>query len=81
MAEFITFNNEADAIALNNAITAMLQPLWGDGITNNYCTPKKHPEQDLWAVIIEPGYEECFSDAQLNEAVELTEDWFQYPTF
>lgn len=76
---FIVFNNSASAHALNDRITFDLRTLWSDGITNNYCEVKKHPTQDLWAVIIEPNYEKYFTQQELNSSVELTSDWNTTP--
>lgn len=76
MGKYIVFNNEADAVALNEAKTALIP--WTDGITNNYCIPKRHPERNEWAVIIQPGYEQYFTTEELNSAIELTEDWFTF---
>lgn len=76
---YIVFNNSASANALNDRITFDLQNVWSDGITNNYCEVKKHPTQELWAVIIEPNYEQYFTQQELNSSVQLTSDWNTTP--
>lgn len=76
---YVVFNNSQDAHALNSRITSQLLGSWSDGITNNYCEVKKHPVQDLWAVIVEPIYEQYFTQQELNSSIELTSDWNTAP--
>lgn len=76
---FIIFDTKQPAVALNNRITSDLKPKWTDEITNNYCDILKHPTQDLWAIIIQPGYENYFTQSELNAAQELTPDWIIIP--
>lgn len=75
----IIFDNTQDAIALNERITTDSIPEWTDGVTDNYCDVLKHPTQNLWAIIIQPGYEDFFTSAELNAAQELTSDWITIP--
>lgn len=74
-SKFIIFNTESEAIILNNRVTADLLSTWTDGITNNYCNARKHPTLDKWAVIIEHGYEQYFTESEITSIVELGEDW------
>jgi len=41
-----------------------------------YAIPQKHPEKELYAVCIDDNYTQLFSEQEINEAAELTEDWF-----
>jgi hypothetical protein len=75
MDVFIVLSSSSEAEALNNRITFDMEPHWTDGVTDNYCNVIKHPTQDLWAVIVQPGYEQHFTQSELNSAQELTEDW------
>ena len=75
----IIFNTEEEANALNNRVNFDLKETWKDGITDNYCLPKKHPTLDKWAIIIEPGYEKNFTAQEINSAIELTSDWNPIP--
>lgn len=79
MIKYIVFNNSAEANALNNRVTLDLLNQWSDGITNNYSEVKKHPNAELWAVIIELGYEQHFTNQELNSSIELTSDWNTAP--
>lgn len=79
MKKYLFFNTLLEAIQLNNTITDMASALWSDGITNNYSNPLKHPIQDIWAIVIEPGYEQFFTTEQLTIASELTPDWLETP--
>lgn len=78
MIKWIFFYSFHDANTLNRRITEAASEQWTDSITNNYCIPKKHPERNEWAVIIQPGYEQYFTTEELNSAIELTEDWFTF---
>lgn len=72
---YVILNTEAQANALNSRVNFDLSSTWTDGITNNYCIPKKHPIQNLWAVIIDHNYTQYFTANEIAESVELTEDW------
>lgn len=76
----VVFGTESEAISLNNRINSALAPTWVDGVTNNYCVPKKHPTLDMWGVVIQPGYESYFTPQELADSVELTQDWIFVPT-
>lgn len=68
----------SESLQLNQRITNSAG--FGDGITNNYCIVKKHPVQDLGAVIIEPNYEQYFTADEINASQELSPDWTEEPT-
>ncbi|MDO9187120.1 MAG: hypothetical protein Q7W13_13990 [Bacteroidia bacterium] len=72
---YIILNSEAEANAINSRINFDISPTWIDGVTNNYCTPIKHPELNKWAVIIDPAYIEYFTANEITQSVELTADW------
>lgn len=44
--------------------------------TTAYAIPIKHIEQELWAVPIDDNYTHLFTEHEINEAQELTPDWF-----
>lgn len=73
--KYVILNNINDANALNSRINFDLSVTWQDGITNNYSIPKKHPTQNLWAIIIENGYEQYFTPEELENSIELSSDW------
>lgn len=76
MDKFIIFNTLENAQVLNNRLTDSLKGSWVDGVTNNYCEIKKHPEMDLFAVVLDKNYLHLFNESEINQSVELTEDWF-----
>jgi len=47
-----------------------------DHNTTAYAIPIKHNTEDLWAVCVDDLYKYLFTEEEINEAVELTEDWF-----
>lgn len=48
-----------------------------DPNTRAYAVPQKHTEKELWAVPIDNNYTHLFTEQEINEAEELSEDWFQ----
>jgi len=76
MSKFIIFNSIDDADIVNNRITDNVKVNWVDGITNKYSQPIKHPEQNLWALVIDDNYKQYFTQEEINNSVELTNDWF-----
>lgn len=72
---YIVFNNQEQANALNQRITVACLPVWNDGLTSNYCEVLKHPEQELYAIVVDPNYEQYFTAQELQNAIELTSDW------
>jgi hypothetical protein len=59
----------SEAKALNQRVTndCIAQSKWTDGVTNNYCNPYKD-EDGLWIVPILEGYENFFTDEELEKA-------------
>lgn len=76
---YVIFNSEAEANALNSRINFDLSPTWTDGVTNNYCTPKKHATLNKWAIIIDDNYSQYFTPEEISASVELTSDWEPVP--
>lgn len=78
VVHFLVYNNEQEAIDKNNSITQKCIDfnLWGDSLTNKYCVIKKHPNQQLWAVILDEKHKDLFTEEDVNNSVELTIDWF-----
>lgn len=76
---YVILNSEAEANALNSRINYDISPTWTDGVTNNYCIPKKHPTLNKWAVIIDDNYSQYFTPGEILASVELTSDWEPEP--
>jgi hypothetical protein len=76
MQKFIVFNTKSEADSLNAEITMKIMPSFTDGITNNYCDVKKHPQQELFAVVVDPNYIQYFTEEEIDSSVELSQDWF-----
>lgn len=72
----LIFSSEQSCLSRIEQINDLLRPTWVDGVTQNYANPQKHPTEELWALVIEPRYEYAFTAEELQQAVELTEDWF-----
>lgn len=79
--KYIVFNSEQEAISLNNRVTNSLKHLWTDGVTTSYSNILKHPTQQLWAIVIEPGYENYFTEIEISVAISLSDDWETAPKF
>lgn len=60
----------SEAKSLNERVTndCISQGKWTDGITNNYCNPYFDEESQLWIVPILEGYENFFTDEELEKA-------------
>jgi hypothetical protein len=59
-----------EAKALNERVTndCIAQSKWTDGITNNYCNPEWNEELQKWLVPVLEGYENFFTDEELENA-------------
>jgi len=59
-----------EAKALNERVTndCIAQSKWTDGITNNYCNPEWDEELQKWLVPVLEGYENFFTDEELENA-------------
>jgi hypothetical protein len=60
----------SEAKSLNERVTndCIAQSKWTDGITNNYCNPYFDEESQLWIVPILEGYENFFTNEELEQA-------------
>ena len=60
----------SEAKALNERVTndCIAQSKWTDGITNNYCNPEWNEELQKWLVPVLEGYENFFTDEELENA-------------
>lgn len=74
--KFLICNNISEAEIINNRITNDLIPEWNDGITDKYCVPFLHPTDGRAAIPIEQRYIDKFSQEEINNSQELTQDWF-----
>lgn len=72
--KYLIFTNEL--FAQQRADKATEDCNFTDGITKNYCNVLKHPTEDKWAIIIDKTYLHIFTEQELNNSQELTEDWF-----
>ena len=60
----------SEAKSLNERVTndCIAQSKWTDGITNNYCNPEWNEELQKWLVPVLEGYENFFTDEELENA-------------
>lgn len=72
----LIFTSEQSCLSRIEQINDLLRPTWTDGVTQSYAEPEKHPSAELWALIIEPGYEQYFTEQEISLAVEKDESWF-----
>lgn len=68
--QYIKFTTLAEAKAVNQRITdgCINDSKWTDGITNNYCNPYYDQVAQAWIIPILEGYEQYFTDAELEQA-------------
>lgn len=61
----------AEAKAVNQRITddCKNDSKWTDGITNNYCNPYYDQDLQAWIVPILEGYEQYFTDTEIEQAL------------
>lgn len=71
--KYLVFNTEAEANAVNARVTVACN--FTDGVTHHYSVVKKHPVNNQWALPVDDFYSDKFTVAEINSAVELTEDW------
>jgi len=74
--KYIVVTSEKIAQDLNTKLNGLCANDWKDGITNNYCTIKKHPTLKQWAVILKDRYLGKFTTSEKLTSVNLTKDWF-----
>lgn len=67
---YIKVQTLTDAKAVNERITkaCIESSKWTDGITNNYCNPTFNPLAQAWIIPILEGYENYFTDSELEQA-------------
>ena len=68
---YIKFSTLAEAKAVNERITKACidNSKWTDAITNNYCNPTFDPLAQAWIVPILEGYEQFFTDAEIEQSM------------
>lgn len=72
----IIYNTETACLARIAQADEQIRPTWTDnGKTVTYAQPRKHPTENLWALVIEPIYEYVFTAEEIANAVELDESW------
>ena len=71
---YLIYNSEIEA--QHRCDKAFIDMACTDPNTTAYAMPQKHPEKELFAVAIDNNYTYLFSKEEINEAQELTEDWF-----
>ena len=61
-----------EAKKLNDRVTndCITKGKWNDSITNNYCNPEFNEESQMWVVPILEGYENFFTDEELENAMK-----------
>ena len=67
---YIKFSTLSEAKSLNERLTndCISQSKWTDGITNNYCNPEWNEEFQKWLVPVLEGYEDFFTNEELENA-------------
>lgn len=71
--KYLIYNDSKEAIQRNEELTTLCD--FKDGVTTTYCNVRKHPELDKWAIVIAEKYQGLFTEEEINNSVELTEDW------
>lgn len=67
---YIKLDTYAEATSLNARVTAdcIADSKWTDGVTNNYCNPDWNQDVQKWLVPVLPGYEQYFTEAEMENA-------------
>ncbi len=67
---FIKLDSLIQAKSINQRITQSCidASVWTDGITNNYCNPIWNESLQKWLVPILEGYEQFFTDEEIENA-------------
>lgn len=70
--KYLIFDNKTDCYLRLQKINSDIN--W-NGITNSYCIPIKHCIHELYAIIVHEDFIKYFTEEEINEAQELTDDW------
>ena len=71
--KYLIYNSEIEA--QQRCDKAFIDMACTDPNTIAYAKPEKHPEKELFAVCIDDNYTYLFTEQEISEAQELTEDW------